>query len=36
MRSLGLVVTQTFTFLCTDIKGSAAMAGRLGDAWARA
>jgi class 3 adenylate cyclase len=34
MGSLGLVATQTLTFLFTDIEGSAAMAGRLGDAWA--
>ena len=32
MRSLGLVATQTLTFLLADIEGSAAMA-RLGDAW---
>jgi hypothetical protein len=35
MRSLGLVATQTLTFLFTRIEGSAAMAGGLGDAWAR-
>jgi class 3 adenylate cyclase len=34
MRSLGLVATQTLTFLSADIEGSAAMAERLGDAWA--
>ena len=34
MRSLGLVATQTLTFLFTDIEGSTAMAARLGDAWA--
>ena len=34
MRSLGLVVTQTLTFLFTTIEGSAAMVQRLGDAWA--
>jgi class 3 adenylate cyclase len=28
------VATQTLTFLFTDIEGSTAMAGRLGDAWA--
>ena len=31
-RSLGLVATQTLTFLFTDIEGSAAMSQRLGDA----
>jgi hypothetical protein len=36
MRSPGLVATQTFTFLFADIEGSAAIAGRLGDVWARA
>jgi hypothetical protein len=35
MRSLGLVATQTLTFLFTDIEDSTAMAQRLGDAWAR-
>ena len=34
MRSLGLVATQTLTFLFTDIEGSTAMVQRLGDAWA--
>jgi class 3 adenylate cyclase len=34
MRSLGLVDTQTLTFLFTDVEGSAAMAQRLGDAYA--
>jgi class 3 adenylate cyclase len=34
MRSLGLVATQTLTFLFTDIEGSAAMGHRLGDAYA--
>ena len=33
MRSLGLVATQTLTFLFTDIEGSTAMVQRLGDAW---
>jgi len=32
MRSLGLVATQTLTFLFADIEGSAAMVRRLGDA----
>jgi hypothetical protein len=27
------VATQTLTFSFTDIEGSTAMAGRLGDAW---
>jgi hypothetical protein len=30
------VATQTLTFSFTGTEGSAAMAGRLGDAWARA
>ena len=34
MRSVGLVATQTLTFLFTDIEGSTAMTGRLGDGWA--
>ena len=34
MRSLGLVATQTLTFLFADIEGSAAMVRRLGDAYA--
>jgi hypothetical protein len=34
MRSLGLVATQTHTFLFTDIQGSTAMWRRLGDACA--
>jgi class 3 adenylate cyclase len=33
MKSLGLVATQTLTFLFTDIEGSTAMVRRLGDAW---
>ncbi|HLN69264.1 MAG TPA: hypothetical protein VK280_18595 [Streptosporangiaceae bacterium] len=32
MRGLGLVATKTLMFLFADIEGSAAMAGRLGDA----
>jgi len=32
MRGLGLVPTKTLMFLFADIEGSAAMAGRLGDA----
>jgi class 3 adenylate cyclase len=31
---VGLVATQTLTFLFGDIEGSAAMARRLGDAYA--
>jgi class 3 adenylate cyclase len=31
MRSLGLVATQTLTFLSTDIEGWAAVGQRLGD-----
>jgi predicted ATPase/DNA-binding CsgD family transcriptional regulator/class 3 adenylate cyclase len=34
MRSLGLVATQTLTFLFADIEGSAAMRQRLGDGYA--
>jgi class 3 adenylate cyclase len=34
MRSLGLVATQTLTFLFADIEGSAAMVRLLGDACA--
>ena len=34
MRNLGLVATQTLTFLFADIEGSAAMVRRLGDAYA--
>jgi predicted ATPase/class 3 adenylate cyclase/DNA-binding CsgD family transcriptional regulator len=34
MRSLGLVATQTLTFLFTTIEGSTAMVQRLGDAYA--
>jgi hypothetical protein len=34
MRSPGLVTTQTRTFLSADIEASAAMAERLGEAWA--
>src|SRR6516162_10293927 len=33
-RGLGLVATQTLTFLFTDIEGSAAVVQRLGDAYA--
>jgi hypothetical protein len=33
-RSFGLVATQTFTFLLTDIEDPAAMAARLGDVYA--
>ena len=32
-RSLGLVATQTLTFLFADIEGSTEMAQRLGDAY---
>jgi class 3 adenylate cyclase len=35
MRSLGLVATQTFTFLFADMEGSTAMAQRLVDGYAR-
>jgi class 3 adenylate cyclase len=34
-EGLGLVATQTLTFLFTDIEGSAAMVQRLGSAYAR-
>jgi class 3 adenylate cyclase len=34
MRSLGLVATQTLTFLFADIEVSAAMVRLLGDAYA--
>jgi len=34
MRGLGLVATQTLTFLFADIEGSAVMVQRAGDAWA--
>jgi class 3 adenylate cyclase len=35
MRGLGLVATQTLTFLFADIEGCAAMGRRLGRAHAR-
>jgi class 3 adenylate cyclase len=35
MRSLGLMATRTLTFFVADIEGSAAMARRSGDVYAR-
>ena len=34
MRGLGLVATQTLTFLLADIEGTAVMVPRPGDVWA--